>query len=416
MKETRTLEYKETISGTFLKSVSAFANYDGGTILFGVKDNGEHVGIANPEQTCLDIENKINDSINPQPSYQLMINHDTTISLVVKPGRSTPYLYKSKAYKRNDTATIEVDTNELTRLILKGTNRTYDELSSDNQNLQFSILEKRLMQETGIVSFDLNILKTLNLYSDQNGYNIAAEILSDENSLPGVDIARFGESISIIKNRKTVDHCSAIVVFDEAMKLFRENYRYEVIDGSTRRAIEMIPERAFREVIANSIIHRRWDVREHIRVMMFDDYVEISSPGGLPEGLSEAAFLSGDYSKFRNPILGGVFFRLNIVEMFGTGIRRVNESYENSISKPEFKVYEDSIKVILPVIKSKEDLSNDELAVYNAISDADGSKISEILESVVFGKSKTRNLLEVLIEKKLVYVTGSYKSTRYHKA
>ena len=61
-------------------------------------------------------------------------------------------------------------------------------------------------------------------------------------------------------------------------------------------------------------------------------------------------------------------------------------------------------------------MSNDELAVYNAISDADGSKISEILESVVFGKSKTRNLLEVLIEKKLVYVTGSYKSTRYHKA
>ena len=113
MRETRILEFKETITNTFLKTVSAFSNYNGGTILFGVDDNGNVKGLLDVKQACLDIENKINDSILPQPNYTLEIqNNDQTIKLTVKSGLQKPYLYKSKAYKRNDTATIEVDTLE----------------------------------------------------------------------------------------------------------------------------------------------------------------------------------------------------------------------------------------------------------------------------------------------------------------
>lgn len=109
MRETRILEFKETITNTFLKTVSAFSNYNGGTILFGVDDNGNVKGLPDVKQACLDIENKINDSISPQPNYTLEIqNNDQTIKLTVKSGLQKPYLYKSKAYKRNDTATIEV--------------------------------------------------------------------------------------------------------------------------------------------------------------------------------------------------------------------------------------------------------------------------------------------------------------------
>ena len=121
MRETRILEFKETITNTFLKTVSAFSNYDGGTILFGVDDDGNVKGLMDAKQACLDIENKINDSISPQPNYTLEIqNNDQTIKLTVKSGLQKPYLYKAKAYKRNDTATIEVDTLELSRLILDG--------------------------------------------------------------------------------------------------------------------------------------------------------------------------------------------------------------------------------------------------------------------------------------------------------
>ena len=111
MRETRNLEFKETITSTFLKTVSAFSNYDGGTILFGVDDDGNIKGLSDIIKACLDIENKINDTISPQPDYVLEPNEvNKTIKLIVKSGLQKPYLYKSKAYKRNDSATIEVDT------------------------------------------------------------------------------------------------------------------------------------------------------------------------------------------------------------------------------------------------------------------------------------------------------------------
>ena len=108
MRETRIVEFKETITNTFLKTVSAFSNYDGGTILFGVDDDGNIKGLPDAKQACLDIENKINDSITPQPDYTLEIqNNDQTIKLTVKSGLQKPYLYKSKAYKRNDTGVFK---------------------------------------------------------------------------------------------------------------------------------------------------------------------------------------------------------------------------------------------------------------------------------------------------------------------
>ena len=147
MRETRILEFKETITYTFLKTVSAFSNYNGGTILFGVDDNGNVKGLPDVKQACLDIENKINDSISPQPNYTLEIqNNDQTIKLTVKSGLQKPYLYKSKAYKRNDTATVEVDTLEFSRLVLDGKNISFEELPCKDQELSFEILQCKLKE------------------------------------------------------------------------------------------------------------------------------------------------------------------------------------------------------------------------------------------------------------------------------
>ena len=97
------------------------------------------------KQACLDIENKIKDSISPQPNYTLETqNNDQTIKLTVKSGFQKPYLYKSKAYKRNDTATIEVDTLEFSRLILHGKNIGFEELPCKDQELSFEILHRKL--------------------------------------------------------------------------------------------------------------------------------------------------------------------------------------------------------------------------------------------------------------------------------
>ena len=98
MRETRTKEFKEKITNTFLKTVSAFSNYDGGEIFFGIDDNGNIKGLPDVKQACLDIENKVNDSITPQPDYTLELqNNDRAIKLTAKSGLQKPYLYKSKA-------------------------------------------------------------------------------------------------------------------------------------------------------------------------------------------------------------------------------------------------------------------------------------------------------------------------------
>lgn len=82
MQESKDLEFKECVTNSFLKTVSAYANGTGGRVLFGINDDGEAVGLDDPKQTCLDIENKINDSIIPQPDYSLKIDEpDATVGL-----------------------------------------------------------------------------------------------------------------------------------------------------------------------------------------------------------------------------------------------------------------------------------------------------------------------------------------------
>ena len=413
MKETRQLEFKSDISNTFLKTVSAFANYDGGQIIFGVEDNGKVIGLSDPAKVCLEIENIINDSIRPQPQYELAIqDSDKTVILTVESGRNKPYTYRSKAYRRNDTATIEVDELELTRLILQGKNTNYEDLPANRQILSFMSLEKNVKQEIGIEVLNKDVLKSLNLYSDSEGYNHAAELLADENDFPGIDIARFGESISIILKRATFEHESVLNELEKAVTVYRDYYQYEEIQGMDRIKVETIPEEAFRETIANALIHRTWDVNAQIRVMMFDDRIEVSSPGGLPSGLSKTEYLKGNVSILRNPILGNIFFRLHIVEILGTGIVRIKEAYKNSNKKPVFEIYENSISVILPVMNNL-DLTKDETFVYEALSKSQPKSISEILVSVPFGKSKTTILLKRLSEKKIVTMTGNGRGTKY---
>ena len=414
MRETRILEFKETITNTFLKTVSAFSNYNGGTILFGVDDDGNVKGLPDVKQACLNIENKINDSISPQPNYTLEIqNNDQMIKLTIKSGLQKPYLYKSKAYKRNDTATIEVDTLEFSRLVLDGKNISFEELPCKDQKLSFEILHRRLKESIQIQTFNQDTLKTLNLYDNVNGFNNAAGILADKNHFPGIDIVKFGENISIIQKRSTFENTSALEVYEKAIDVFRDYYQYEVIRGADRKMIEKIPEAAFREAIANALIHRVWDVNSQIRVSMFDDRIEVVSPGGLPAGITAEEYLSGKLSVLRNRNLANVFYRLGFVEIFGTGITRIKQLYVESLIKPEFEVSENIIKIVLPVFETNANLTEDEKVIYKFLSKTMLKPISEIAPYVPFGKSKTTQLLKAMGEKGVVAVEGKGRGTKY---
>lgn len=415
MRETRTLEYKEKISNSFLKTVSAYANYGTGRIIFGVDDQGSAVGIDDPVKACIDIENKINDSISPKPDFTLQIDEDKqVITLTVSEGIHKPYLYKAKAYKRNDSSTVEADRLDLTSLILEGENLTFDELPSHTQELKFSSLEKKLKENVGIENFSTDILRTLGLFSKDRKFNNAASLLADKNDFPGIDIARTEENISYILDRRTFSGISVLDQYDLTIEMYRQYYQYEVIDGIKRRSIEKIPETAFREACANALIHRNWNIPANIRIIMFPDRIEMISPGGLPNGVTKEDYLQSKVSILRNPILGGVFFRMHYIEHFGTGVLRILESYKNSSRKPVFDINENSIRVVLPDIVN-EKLSADQQIVYEMMKDGSEIATKDVIEHTGFSRSKSTAVLKSLVSDGFADIVGRGRGTKYRK-
>ena len=240
-RESSDLEYKETISNSFLKTVSAFANYSGGKIIFGINDNGETVGLAGDLiQHCLSIENMINDNLRPVPRFRLQIHQQAkTIELNVGEGSAKPYMVKNKAYQRADSSTVEVDRSELKNLIMEGQHINFESLPAASGPLTFVRLEQELKNKLKISELTQDILKTLQLFSEKEGFNKAAELIADKNSFPGIDTARIGESFSEIFDREIFERISILAQFESMMRRFRRYYVFEGIvdNGSDRKSV-----------------------------------------------------------------------------------------------------------------------------------------------------------------------------------
>jgi len=416
-RETKNLEFKSEVSKTYLKTVSAYANYCDGEIYFGVDDNGKAVGLKNPRSDALDIENQINGNLKPVPNFSIEIDDKLNIiKLHVSHGIHKPYLFNGKAYKRSDSSTVEIDRLEYNRLILEGLNEDFEALPSRREDLHFTFLELKLKERLGITELNKDILKTLNLYSDKVGYNIAAELLSDNNSYPSIEIIHFGSNINEIIEHVIFTNTSNVEQFDKVISMFDRIYKYEGINNAQREIIELIPSKALREALANAIVHRVWDIKTSIKISMFQDRAEIVSPGGLPIGISDKEYLNGQLSILRNPIVGNVFFRLGYIEKFGTGIRRIMSTYKKSYTKPEFRFFENSIIVILPLLSESLSLfSKDESIVFNILNNSQSFKRKEIEEMTDFNKDKVIRLLNKLMSKNIIERVGMGPEAKYTK-
>ena len=415
MRETATLEFKQQLSKSYLKTVSAYANYGTGKIIFGIADDGTPVGLADPQDTCLRIEHAINDSIDPVPRFELAIEGDTrTVTLTVHEGPDKPYLSSGRAYRRTDTSTVEVSRLEYGRLVLTGEHVSFDALVAKEQDLAFGHLEKELASKLGLKPLDQNSLISLELMTPSGEYCNAAALLADSNHFPGIDIARFGESINIINARHTFEHMSVLEQMQRTLEVFDTYYAYEEIVGFERIAKTLVPREAFREAIANALVHRCWDVRANIKVGMFADRIEITSPGGLPAGITEELYLAGGPSVARNPILANVFFRLGHIERFGTGIPRILDEYAHETVSPSFALRDSSITVMLPVTVL-ENVTLDEEAILAVLAKGSALTRSQISEKTQLSKSKAIRTLNAVVEKGLVTKVGEGRSVRYER-
>jgi len=273
------------------------------------------------------------------------------LEILVYKGENGPYYYDNVAYMRNDTSTIPLDGPNLTRLVLASKNTSYDQLKVSNNDLSFNYLEEKIRSILNIQKINIDILTTLGLYKN-NAFNNGALLLSDKSDISQsyIDIARFKLDANIFLDRRRFENRSILEYFDQVMRYFQEQYPpYQIIDGAQRITKEQVPLVAFRETLSNAIIHRDYLMNTGIQISMFDNYIEFVSPGGLPEGMDEEQYYRGLTSLPRNPIIANVFFRLNLIEQFGTGIKRIVDSYKQYRMKPYFEIRKSQIKVILPI-------------------------------------------------------------------
>ncbi|HBP37791.1 MAG TPA: AAA family ATPase [Clostridiales bacterium] len=415
--ENMSLEFKERMTHSLMKTISAYANYHDGKIIIGIKDDGTIIGVEDVQATRLSLENAINDNITPRPDYEIreiLVGHLKIIELDVRRGKNVPYLFKGQAYRRMDTATTQVDENELFNLMLQKRNLTYDATDSNHQELEFKILERFLQEKLGITQFDKNVMITLGLLKDSK-FNIAAELLSDQNSHANAstDIVRFGTTTSIILDQNRLENVSALIQYQKAVEMFQLYYKpFQIIEGFERVSKVRIPDAAFREAVANAIVHRDYRMGGSIQIAMFDDRIDITSPGGLPNGITKENYLNDLISMPRNQILANVFYRLGIIELFGTGVLRIKDAYAGSEEKPIFKIDESRICITLPVLHMPEKMTEEDkvlsfLAKYQEINR------SKVEKKIGLSRSQAYELLTRLVEEGKIMRVGSGPATKY---
>lgn len=369
--ETSNIDYKVALEinkpKSWLKSVSAFANSKGGIILFGIEDKKhELIGLKNVVEDAEKITEIINSKIMPLPRYEInafVEDGKDFLELKIGDGPSTPYYLladgRKEAYIRSGNQSILAPEHILNNLILKGKNLTYDALPTNYRikDLSFTLLSATIKEKTN-KKFDENKdYFSLGLATEEKELTNAGLLLSDQNPLKQSKIVctRWkGLNKGIIAEDAIDDKeytGSIIALLENADSFIKNNSKKSwKIVGMEREELEDYPITARREAIVNALIHRDYQILgAEIHIDMFDDRLEITSPGGMFDGsLIQNLEVKNIPSMRRNIIIADVFSRLNYMDRRGSGLSRILESYNDSIQKPKFISDSLSFTVIFP--------------------------------------------------------------------
>jgi len=359
MFEMQTLEYKREYNQKAKNTILAFLNTDGGTLYIGIADDGSTYGVdGNIDETARSVTNSFRDSVTPDPSGYFKVEHDTRegkniIIVSVERGSSVPYCYASDGlvpkgvYVRVGSNTV-MATHEHIRQMIKdnGTGQYLTELSVD-QNLTFSYADrifaekevkfgKEQRQSLGLTRADGRYTNLALILSDQCPYTTKAAIFEGLSKAKFKDRKEFGGSIF-----KQIDEVHTYLhVYNRTRSTFEGVYRVDHPD---------YPDIALRESFINALIHRDYYIEGSVLVSMFDDRLEFMSVGGVMPGVTHDLMRLG-VSVTRNEKLANIFYRLNIIEAYGTGIPRIYESYENCSVDPEIPVIDGGFLIRIPNI------------------------------------------------------------------
>ena len=347
------LEEKKTKS--WLKSVSAFANGLGGSLFFGIDNDGHVKGLDDLQHVCETISSKIRDYMDPLPEVE-MIPHDIDglhiLQLKVNAGHYTPYYYigdgQRITFVRVGDKSIPATAEQMVRLVLKGSNKTFDSLHSDYkaEDHSFTILANTFKDRTK-QEWDKKFLLSFGLVNSSGNLTNAGALFADDCPLWQSrlyctlwDGKGKGDAINDAEFTGNI-----LMLLREAMNFVKSNTKkgWEKLPDGRKNKPEYA-ERAVLEAMVNHFIHRDYTViGGEVHLDIYDNRLTVTSPGGMYNGmLIQELDIADVSSERRNPILANVMAQLDYMEKRGSGLTRIcNETkalygYRDEL-KPVFK-------------------------------------------------------------------------------
>lgn len=424
--ESPQLELKEQINAEFKKEIIAFANTDGGEIYVGIARDGSITGIADPESEMEKIGNMIRDGIKPDLTAYTSIERveddgKNLIRVSVTRGLKRPYHLTDKGLKptgvfvRHGVSSVPATDEAIRQMLRESDGTTFDKMRSINQELTFDYAEKTF--QTSQVAFDAVHKRTLGLIDVDGYYTNAALLLSDQCGHIIRCAVYEGTGKNKFKTRKEFSG-SILKQMDDAYSFLSLNNNLRAtFDGLRRIDHADYPEEAMREALVNAVVHRDYDYSGSIIINIYDDRMEFISLGGLVKGLT-LADIRGGVSQPRNAVIANVFYRLELIESYGTGIQKILESYAGCGIEPKFSPAPASFVVTLPNRNTAETTASDPglsreenilrlMAKQGAVTRKD---VEQLLGCSSFPANKA---LAALVEQGKIVKTGAARGTKY---
>lgn len=425
-RENETVEFKSVVVEDIKKEVIAFANTDGGKIYIGVADDGTTVGVENADRVILRVVNMLRDSVRPDVTmfvrYAIESKDGMQVVVVdVCRGTNRPYYLAAKGlrpegvYVRRGTSAVPATDASIRAMIKDTDGDSFELMRSLDQDLTFSDAEKEFARRD--LEFGTPQKQSLMLYNRDGIYTNLALLLSDQ-CTHTVKVAVFqGSDQSVFKDRREFSGSILRQLGDVYSFIDLCNPISATFEGLLRIDTRAYPETAVREALLNSLVHRDYSFSASTLISIYSDRIEFVSVGGLVRGIELDDIMMG-VSICRNPQLANVFYRLKLIEAYGTGMKKIFSAYEGTGVRPIVERSSNAFKVVLPSITAKrpDTLSEPderEKNVLEIVREKKGASREDVQRTLGVGASTASRILRSMVNDGRLIMTGSARNTKY---
>ena len=417
-------ELKREYTDEIKKTAVAFANTSGGKIFIGIGNDGDVVGVADYDKVSLQVVGSLKNAIRPDITMFVKVemrdmDGKSVVVVNVDRGSSAPYyladhgLKPSGVYVRVGSASVPASEERIRKMIKDTDGDKYIEMRSMNQDLTFTAAEEEFKKVK--VKFEQEQQVTLGILDSGLQYTNLGLLLSDQ-CQHTIKVAVFeGNTKSVFKSRKEFEG-SLFRQLNEALE-YIDYFNLIHAEIGMKKRVERLsyPRESIREAVLNAAIHREYAFSGSTLINIYDNRIEVASLGGLVSGITLEAAIKG-VSQTRNERLAKVFYKLEWVEAYGTGLVRIWETYSAFKLKPTIDVTDSSFIITLPnMTYSNGEPENEQKTTLIEIIRQHGNVTREAAASELgVGVTRCHTLLTELINEKKIAAKKNGKKFEYH--